>query len=109
MSPDEVRRLDDRLALLFIRGELPVMDLKYDVKKHPNAPQIVQGGAAPYQHGAVDQAAATVSIQSARRKPEPTSAPPELESGGAEASQYELLSEEDIAARYNTTEEETVL
>ena len=33
MTPDEVRMLDNRYALLFIRGERPVMDLKYDIMK----------------------------------------------------------------------------
>ena len=36
LTPDEVRMLDNRYAILFIRGELPVMDLKYDILKHPN-------------------------------------------------------------------------
>ena len=36
MTPDEVRMLDNRCALLFIRGELPIMDEKYDILKHPN-------------------------------------------------------------------------
>ena len=36
MTPDEVRMLDNKYALLFIRGERPVMDLKYDILKHPD-------------------------------------------------------------------------
>ena len=36
MTPDEVRMLDNRYALLFIRGERPVMDEKFDILKHPN-------------------------------------------------------------------------
>ena len=36
MTPDEVRMLDNRYALLFVRGERPVMDFKYDILKHPN-------------------------------------------------------------------------
>ena len=36
MTPDEVRMLDNNLALLFIRGEAPLMDEKYDLLKHPN-------------------------------------------------------------------------
>ena len=34
--PDEVRMLDNRYAILFMRGERPVKDLKYDILKHPN-------------------------------------------------------------------------
>ena len=105
MTPDEVRRLDNRCALLFIRGELPVIDEKYDVKKHPNASKIVQGGAAPYRHGLASRAVATVSIQSAHCRIEATSATSMRDTGGAEVSQYELLSEEDAAKRYLTEEE----
>lgn len=36
MTPDEVRMLDNRYSLLFVRGERPVKDLKYDILKHPN-------------------------------------------------------------------------
>ena len=36
MIPEEVRLLDNRYALLFIRGERPIMDLKYDIMKHPD-------------------------------------------------------------------------
>lgn len=35
LSPDEVSRMDDTHCILLIRGELPVMDLKYDLTKHP--------------------------------------------------------------------------
>ena len=51
MTPDEVRMLDNRYALLFIRGERPVMDLKYDLLRHPNIGFTADGGAEPYRHG----------------------------------------------------------
>ena len=44
MTPDEVRMLDNRYALLFIRGERPVMDFKYDIMKHPNVKLTADGG-----------------------------------------------------------------
>lgn len=47
MTPDEVRRLDNRYAILFIRGERPILDLKYDLNKHPNIRFTTDGGAAP--------------------------------------------------------------
>ena len=50
MTPDEVRTLDNDYALLFIRGERPVMDKKYDILKHPNIKLTEDGGAAPYVH-----------------------------------------------------------
>ena len=36
LTPDEVRMLDNQYAILFIRGERPIMDFKYDIMKHPN-------------------------------------------------------------------------
>lgn len=50
MTPDEVRAMDNRYALLFIRGEHPVMDLKLDILKHRNLKYTEDGGAAPYVH-----------------------------------------------------------
>ena len=51
MTPDEVRMLDNRYALLFIRGERPVMDFKYDILKHPDVRMTTDGQAEPYIHG----------------------------------------------------------
>ena len=62
MTPDEVRMLDNRYALLFIRGERPVMDLKYDILKHPNVRFTTDGGAAPYKHGEDTRSVASVSV-----------------------------------------------
>ena len=50
MTPDEVRALDNDHCILFIRGELPVMDRKYDILKHPDLKLTEDGGAAPYIH-----------------------------------------------------------
>ena len=50
MTPDEVRAMDNRYALLFIRGEHPVMDQKLDILKHRNLKYTEDGGAAPYVH-----------------------------------------------------------
>ena len=50
MTPDEVRVLDNDHCILFIRGELPVMDRKYDILKHPSLKLTEDGGAAPYIH-----------------------------------------------------------
>lgn len=48
MTPDEVRMLSNRKALLFIRGERPVIDFKYPLKKHPNYKRTSDGGCKPY-------------------------------------------------------------
>ena len=50
LTPDEVRMLDNRLALVLIRGEAPVIDAKYDLTRHPNIKRTADGGAAPYTH-----------------------------------------------------------
>lgn len=50
MTSDEVRLLDNKNAIVFIRGERPVIDEKYDLLKHPNIAYSEDGGAAPYVH-----------------------------------------------------------
>ena len=50
MTPDEIRMLPTNDALLFIRGEKPVRDKKYDIKKHPNVRRTADGRAKPYSH-----------------------------------------------------------
>ena len=54
LTADEVRMLDNRYALLFIRGERPIKDLKYDLMKHPNVILTVDGKGKPYKHGEVN-------------------------------------------------------
>ena len=62
MTPDEVRMLDNRYALLFIRGERPIKDEKYNLLKHPNIHLTTDGGMLPYEHGRVDHAVASMSL-----------------------------------------------
>ena len=50
MTPDEVRMLNNKDAIVLIRGEPPVIDQKYDLMKHPNIRQSHSGGAFPYIH-----------------------------------------------------------
>lgn len=50
MTPDEIRMLPTNDALLFIRGEKPVRDKKYDIKKHLNVRRTADGEAKPYIH-----------------------------------------------------------
>jgi type IV secretion system protein VirD4 len=78
LTPDEVRMLDNRYSLLFIRGERAVMDEKYDILKHPNLKLTVDGGSEPYRHGNTENAIdwKTVTLN--------------------ENSDYELLSEEEL-------------
>ena len=62
MTPDEVRMLDNKYALLFIRGERPIQDFKYDILKHPNVRYTTDGGAPAYQHGEDTRSIATVTF-----------------------------------------------
>ena len=59
MTLDEVRKLKTDQAILFIRGEDPVLDKKYNIKRHPNIKLTADGKAKPYIHkpqGAPDYA-----------------------------------------------------
>ena len=51
LTPDEVRMLDNRYALLFIRGEKPVKDFKYNLKEHPNVNLTPIGTGKVYEYG----------------------------------------------------------
>lgn len=93
MTPDEVRMLDNRCALLFIRGELPIMDEKYDILKHPNVALTTDGSAAPYEHGGTEHAVATLSFAGI-----PAEDIPDMEETEPD---YELLSDEDIEALFS--------
>ena len=50
LTPDEVRALDNRYCILFIRGAKPVMDLKYELTEHPAIRHTVDGGGTSYIH-----------------------------------------------------------
>lgn len=88
----EVRMLDNRYALLFIRGELPIKDEKYDLKNHPNFKYTPEGGGQPYEHGGTENAVATVCLSSSSGE-----ATPNME---AYSPDYELLSNEEIEAQF---------
>lgn len=88
-TPDEVRMLDNRYALLFIRGERAIQDEKYDILRHPNVKQTIDGGAPPYIHGQAPKAFELSDIL--------------LDS---DYDDYEVLSEDEINELYiNETEE----
>ena len=98
MTPDEVRMLDNRYALLFIRGEHPIMDLKYDIMKHPYIAKTTDGGAPPYLHGQDTRSTASLVLEPGVALPPPSDAPVE----GA----YALLSEEDLEEYFENQKEE---
>ena len=88
-TADEVRMLDNRYALLFIRGERPIQDEKFDILHHPNINLTADGGMPPYMHGQAPLAFDPGEV---------------LLSG--EYSDYEALSEEEIFKLYNNESEE---
>lgn len=88
LTPDEVRMLDNRYAILFIRGERPVMDEKFDILKHPNVALSTDGKGKPYRHGEVTQAIANISLGDSLQG----EVLEETEGGRS----YELLSDEEL-------------
>ena len=93
MTPDEVRMLDNRHALLFIRGEFPVKDLKYDIMKHPYVRFTADGSSEPYAHGLDTRSIATLTLL-----------PGDLESvpdTPVEDYNYVLFSEEELEEYFN--------
>lgn len=90
MTPDEVRLLDNKYALLFIRGERPIMDLKYDILKHPNVAYTTDGKEKPYIHGKTDKATASIVLDEDIEKYDTEDFEQEI------VGNYELLSDEEI-------------
>ena len=62
MNPEEIRRMDNNYAILLIRGERPIKDLKYNTFKHPNIKLTEDGGYKPYLHITPDNSKATITI-----------------------------------------------
>jgi type IV secretion system protein VirD4 len=106
MTPDEVRMLDNRFALLFIRGERPILDDKFDILRHPNVGGTADGKTEPFRHGAVTNSVATlvfdedIDLADGLRPADL----PELETADAD---YELLSEEDLEEYFNNQKEDS--
>ena len=62
LTPDEVRTLDNNNAILFIRGERPIIDLKYKLENHPNIKYTTDGEGEPYSHDLKDYSLASISL-----------------------------------------------
>lgn len=92
MTPDEVRLLDNRYAILFIRGERPIKDFKYDILKHPNVSLTADGKADVYRQGEVRDDIATISVGNFSKE--------EVEDIDIFETSYELLSDEDLQEIY---------
>ena len=91
LTPDEVRLLDNQYAILFIRGERPVLDFKYDILKHPNVALTADGKAGAYRHGEVKSDVATIELFSFDKNKAPETEVTE--------TNYELLSDEDFETK----------
>ena len=92
--------LDNRYALLFIRGERPLLDEKYDILKHPNVALSADGQGEPYRHGEVTQAVAGITLADSFEK--------EMTEELPDGISYELLSDEDMEAILNQEKEDEV-
>ncbi len=88
MTPDEVRLLDNQYAILFIRGERPVKDFKFDILKHPNVKLSKDGGAPGYEHGLDKYSTATIKFNEKEFK-----ADVKIETGELD---YVLLTDDEI-------------
>lgn len=100
LTPDEVRMLDNRLALLFIRGERPVIDEKFDILRHPNVAGTADGKAARFIHGEVRGSIGTLVFDG-------DIDPAKLPEAADMDMDYELLSEEDLEELFNIEEDTT--
>lgn len=54
--------LDNEKAILFIRGERPILDQKYDITKHPNYKESADGSGQEYHHGNLTEDIAMVEL-----------------------------------------------
>ena len=92
LTPDEVRMRDNQYAIIFIRGERPIMDFKYDIMKHPNVALTTDGKASPYKHGEVTKDIASIAIWDID--------PATLPEKEMEETNWELLSDEEMEALF---------
>lgn len=97
-TSDEMRMLDNQYALLFIRGERPVVDLKYDLTKHPNFKLTPEGGGKPYIHGEDSRSFASISIDQTLLD--------QAQEWEIDTTSFVLLSEEELEESFTKKEKE---
>lgn len=102
MTPDEVRMLDNRYALLFIRGERPIRDLKYDILHHPNVALTTDGSAPAYTHGEDTRSIASMAFSFDKK------AVKNAEKLEAEKHEFLLYSEEELEELLDEKEKKTM-
>ena len=98
LTPDEVRMLDNNYALLFIRGERPIRDFKFNLKEHFNSIYTPIGNKTikPYLHGETENAIGTISFNINKTDIKNS----EIINLQAEEKNIELLSNEEIENLY---------
>lgn len=98
MTPDEVARLDNKYCIFFMRGERPVLDLKYNIFNHQRFSQTEDGGAKPYVHNEYvlsnPKEVETMSIDFLEYIPY------DVKNLKIDSLGFELLSEEEIEKEY---------
>lgn len=97
LTPDEVRMLDNRYALLFLRGERPIQDDKYDIAKHPRVGLTADGGLPPYDRGYDRRSVASIAVELHPSFEEPEDTPESTKEG------YLLFTESELAEIYQST------
>lgn len=100
LTADEVRMLNNCYALMFIRGEYPVKDYKYDILKHPNLTLSADGNGNIYRHGSTNNAVVTISLDTA-------SSNAEISEPIKTYKEYDILTEEELEKSINETGETT--
>jgi len=98
MTPDEVRMLDNDYALLFLRGERPVMDRKYNILKHPNVRLSADGKGKPYIHGGARSANNSITFVGTPTKLSKAASKTEA------ASFYTIFSSEELESQLDKEE-----
>lgn len=101
LMPEEVRMLDNRYSLVFIRGERPVRDFKYDILKHPNVKLTTDGGAEAYRHGED-----TCSVVTVRFDKELLKQAAEKDTDDTVKHRFILLTEEELEDKFIELEEQ---
>jgi type IV secretion system protein VirD4 len=99
LTPDEVRMLDNHYAILFIRGERPIMDKKFDILLHPNVRKTADGKEEPFRHGIVSNSVVSFTVDENISIEEL----PELKVPSVD---YILLSEEDVEKLFDSAKKE---
>lgn len=90
--------LDNHYGILFIRGEYPVMDLKYDLMKHPKIAFTEDGGAEPFIHGRDTRSELTISLVG--NEPELRDKAIDMEDLVKEQHDFVILSNEELEEIY---------